>query len=466
MDKNIIFFIALFLTISYANAELASSDINPTNNLIVGNSNQAIFKLKIDNNQDEDDRFKLSFPEEYWSWAIELYPQQLDVKQNKQEEFTLRIKPIELLEPKEYTIPFRILSTINDSLILEEELTVNITSYEEAINLSLRSPDNINPNEESLFKLDIKNNHNLILNHLEIVLESEFFLISRELNLSHSEEKTEDFLVSFTGNIEKGDHPVKVKLYSLNKLALEKEYQMNIGDFPNLEGSETPEENFLFSSETIVKTNNGNSILHEIYTKELTSFENFITSTSPEPDSILKENNKYILTWEFDLNPGETKTITIEKDYRKPIIYLIGIVIIIGLFYSYRKRDLIITKDVLSIKQSKDGILSMDIVVSLKNKSRRNLKNLKLLDTISHMVDEPSHFGSREPKMIRSEGNTKMLWIIPKLKGRSNFVVSYNVKTKHNKIKNLIIPRAVAKYLKLGKRKLIYSNMLRPFSGK
>ena len=31
-----------------------------------------------------------------------------------------------------------------------------------------------------------------------------------------------------------------------------------IGEFYNLEGYETPEENFLFSSETIVKSNNGN----------------------------------------------------------------------------------------------------------------------------------------------------------------------------------------------------------------
>ena len=105
----------------------------------------------------------------------------------------------------------------------------------------------------------------------------------------------------------------------------------------------------------------------------------------------------------------------------------------------------------------------MDIVISLKNKSRRNLKNLKLLDTMGHLVARPSHFGSREPKIIKSEGTTRMLWDIPLLRGKSNFVVSYNVKIKHNRINNLIIPRAVAKYLKLGKRKIVYSNMLRPF---
>ena len=122
-----------------------------------------------------------------------------------------------------------------------------------------------------------------------------------------------------------------------------------------------------------------------------------------------------------------------------------------------------ICRNILSTKQSKDGVLSMDIVVSLKNKSRRNLKNLKLLDTIGHLVDTPSHFGSKEPKIIKSNYNTKMLWDIPILRGKSNFVVSYNVKIKHHRISTLAIPRAVAKYLKLGKRKIVYSNTLRPF---
>tara|TARA_Y100000034_G_scaffold136364_1_gene212412 strand:- start:1102 stop:2469 length:1368 start_codon:yes stop_codon:yes gene_type:complete len=453
----------MFITISFVSSTSVSSEINEGNTLIIGNSNEATYNLEIINNQQENDRFTILTSEEYWSWSIQAEPSILDVNKGTKENFLLKIKPAGIIEAREYTIPLTIKSTTNESIILEEEIKVTVTSYENAINLSLRSQENINPNEETLFKIDLKNNYNLKINNLKLVLESEFFSTSQDLNLSYSEETTKDFLVDFVGSIEEGEHEINVKIYSIGDLVLEKSYTMDIGDFPNLEGSETPIENFLFSSETIVKTNNGNSILHETYTKELTSFENFITITSPEPTSKTKVNNKYILSWEFDLNPGETKTITIEKDYRKLMFWLIGIVIIFGLFYTYRKRDISITKDVLSIKQSKDGVLSMDLVVSLKNKSRRNLKNLKLLDTIGHLVDTPSHFGSREPKIIKSNGTTRMLWDIPILRGRSNFVVSYNVKIKHHRISSLVIPMAVAKYIKLGKRKIVYSNTLRPF---
>ena len=218
---------------------------------------------------------------------------------------------------------YKLLNEVDTNLIsqsvelIEKKIKVNITSYEDAINISLKITENIKPNEETLFKVNIKNNYDINITNLKLELESEFFSQYKDLNLSWSEEKTKNFLVNFTGNIEKGEHLVILKVYSLNELVIEKEYIMDIGDFPNLMGSKTPIENFLFSSETIVKTNNGNSILHEEYMKELTSFENFITSTSPEPTSKIKENNRYILIWKFDLNPGETKIITIEKDYRK-----------------------------------------------------------------------------------------------------------------------------------------------------
>ena len=72
-----------------------------------------------------------------------------------------------------------------------------------------------------------------------------------------------------------------------------------------------------------------------------------------------------------DAKPFEIEEITIIKDYRKLIFWIILPIIILGLIYNYKKKEISINKEILSVKQSKNGILSMDIVVSLKNKSRR-----------------------------------------------------------------------------------------------
>jgi len=454
--------IILFLTIPYASPELISSEFNHITPLIIGNSNEATYSFEIKNNQDHKDRFSISTSEEYWSWSININPSVVEVNKKSEDNFLLKIKPTLIKEPGEYIIPIKIKSINNESLFIEKEIRLNITSYEDAINYSLDNLGIINPNEETLFKVNLENNYNLDIKDLRLVLESEFFLETQEINLSKLEKTKKNFLVKFDGDINKGEHHILIKIYSKENLILVKEEHIEIGDFPNLEGYEMPKQSFLFSSETIVKRNNGNSIVHETYSKELTTIENFITTTS-EPSSKIREGNKYILTWEFYLSPGESKTIVIEKDYRKIVSLLIIFIVLLGLVYSYKKKEIIIKKDILSIKQSKDGVLSMDIVVSLKNKSRRDIKNLKLLDKIGHLVDSPSHFGSKEPKIIKSNENAQMLWYIPILKGKSNFVVSYNVKIKHDRISNLIIPKAVSKYLKIGRKKIVYSNRIKPF---
>ena len=238
---------------------------------------------------------------------------------------------------------------------------------------------------------------------------------------------------------------------------------MSLGYYTNIGGVETPAEGFLFNSEKIIKKNNGNTISHETYSVELSYFDNLITTVSPEPTSRVNENGVYILTWDFDLNPEETKEIIIIKNYRKPTFSLLLLITAIGLFYSYRKKEIELVKEILSVKQSRDGILSMDIVISLKNKSRRTLKNLKLLDTTHNLIDEPSHFGSKKPQIIKSNETTRMLWDIPIIKGKSNFVASYNIKVKHHRISNIRIPRAVAKYFKLNRKIITYSNNVKPF---
>ena len=52
------------------------------------------------------------------------------------------------------------------------------------------------------------------------------------------------------------------------------------------------------------------------------------------------ENGKYILNWEFDLNPGETKKIVIIKDYRKPTLLLSLLIMALGLIYSYKRKEI------------------------------------------------------------------------------------------------------------------------------
>jgi len=464
IKRGIICFIIFILISSFVLSEDISLTKTPKNTAMIHNANQAEYIIKIHNYQSMGDRFRFSVPVSHWNWLVTTEPSVLDVGARQENTFILKITPLFPVDPGQYTIPVKLSSRNNDSIYLEDTFDLEIITYEQAIKTSLKVPDDINPNQENIIKLEIENSYNIELKNLEVVLESDFFSVSKDLNISKFENLTKNFLISFTGNVEKGNHPVLVKFYSSGDLVLEKEYEMDIGDYKKIKAIETPEEGFLFRSEKIIKTNDGNLVLHETYAKELSYFEKLIAKVSPEPTSITKQGMNYILEWELDIEPGETIIITIEKDYRKFIFGLIALVVLLGLFYSYKKKDLILTKNISSIRQSKDGVLNMDVILKLKNKSRRTVKNIKLLDTIHHMIDEPSHFSEIKPRIIKtSEITNRLLWNITKLNGKSSFVVSYNIKVKHKRISDLKIPKAVAKYIKLKRRKLVYSNIVKPF---
>jgi hypothetical protein len=464
IKRGIIYLIVLILISQIVFSEDVSLIKTPRNTAVIYNANQAEYAIKITNHQNTADRFRFSLPISHWDWLITTEPTALDVGAGQRETFVLKISPLFQTSSGIYLIPAKLYSRNNNSVYEEIEFEVEVITYNQTLNTNLEMPKEINPNQENIIKLNLENKHNLELKNLKVTIESDSFSVSKNINISRFENSTKSFLISFTENVEKGKHPVFVRFYSNNELVLERKYEMQIGDFKNIKAIETPKLGFLFKSEKIIKTNNGNIVLHETYTKELSYLGNLFTKTSPEPTTITKQGINYILQWDVDIGPGETITITIEKDYRKPILGVIGLIILLGLFYSYKKKDLILLKSISSIKQSKDGMLSMDIILKLKNKSRRTIKNIKLLDTIKNMIEEPSHFSDIKPKIIKTnEIKSRMLWSIPKLKGKSSFVVSYNVKVKHKRISDLKISKAIAKYLKLGRRILVHSNLIRPF---
>ncbi len=463
--KKRVFLSVLFIIIL---SNLATSaDIieqkNDINIIAVEDYSEAVYQLILKNDQNTSDRFRIIIPTTHWEWIIRTEPTSIEINEREEKPILFYIKAFETIDAGLHSIPIKIVSLNDETYFDEERFDVEVITFEKAITTELKQPSEIDPSEDNLFKVKLENNYDISYNEVDLVLESDFFSVSKEINLSWSKKETYNFVVNFTGDIREGSHPIYVKILSDGKEFSSKEFEMIIGDHSKISQIGTPIEKLLFFSEKIVKTNDGSTISHEIITKRLSPIEMKVASFIPQPDLIEREGRYYVPTWEFDLNPGESRTIIIEKDYRALVFGIILVVILIGLFYSYKKKHITLTKNILSVK-SKDGILSMDVVISLKNKSRRAIKNLKLLDTITHLVETPTQFTEkREPRVIKSHEKTSLLWHIPKLEGRENYVVSYNVKLEHEKINKLRVPKAAAKYIKIFRRKIVYSNNVKPF---
>ena len=238
---------------------------------------------------------------------------------------------------------------------------------------------------------------------------------------------------------------------------------MNIGYFPDVTEVRTPESSFLVERTTIVKVNEGKLISHESYKKEFSWFEKLFTYVDPKPTSIEK-NDKYTYYWEFDLESGEERTIFVQTNYRNLVLIIIVAILLLTWLYYLTKRELSIKKKVTTIKRSREGYSTLNIQVIVKNRSRQTLHEVKILDKLIGINEEPK-FGMLKPDSIKKGLNgVKMIWNIPILRKGEERIIYYQTRLRLKVIGNFIIPVAVAKYRLGNKIRYVRTKAIKLFS--
>ncbi len=423
----------------------------------------AVFELSILNNQAFQDSFRFSILD--IGWDFEANPGRPIINQGETKEIEISLTPTSDQGPGRYGITLMIYSVADASIFSEQVFYVDIIDFYDVVSTSLDLPNDVNPQKQMLVKLNLENKGDIVFNDLLIKLSSEFFEIEKTVDLNPYETKVEEFLVDFKGLVNDGTYDIVLEIYDDENLLIERIEDMLIGYYPEVNELRTPESGFLKDSILITKTNSGTSTSHEIYTKRFSLFERLFTSTEPEPNAMFKDGTYYTLQWEFDLSPNETKEIFIETNYRAFVF--LSLIFLILLFYLYNryKIDIELDKKVVTMKHSKEGISTINILLVLKNKSGKTLKNLKVMDNMVNVAEKPTNFGTIQPSVIRKGiTGTKMVWNIESLEKGAEVIISYQAKCKVHVIGHINIPSAVAKYIKSGRSIIVKSNKVKLFS--
>ena len=409
----------------------------------------AEFYITVYNNQEFEDTFRFVKPFVYWSWDMEANA--VNVLPDFHEKVLVRLTPSANKEPGDYGIMLNIVSRTDDDVRTEEFLEIKVVSFEQVLNTELNLPESINPNKEHLFRVSLDNTYDISLEDVDLVLESEYF--KKELNFSIKPHKEIDleFPVSFEGTVNEGENPLYLKFYRNDELIYEFEETMNIGYFTEVSGVGAPEESFLYDKETLIKTNTGNVVSHEVYSRRLSWFTKLFTTTNVEPDTVSKDDGDYVYTWSFDLEPDESKTIIIETNYRSFVIWSIVAIFLIAFLIYWFRRDLSLDKKIVSVKKGEHGYYTLNVMLTLKNKTLKNIKNVKVMDRLGGRVESATPYGLYSSNIYKSDSgkSTKIVWGIPNVGKRENIVLRYTMKYKPYIIKS--VPPAVVKYLRHGK---------------
>ena len=420
---------------------------------------ESIFRLDLTNNQGFLDSFRVVAITSGWSLGEEAV--RLEANNSESVSADLILSPIIFKESKTHPVEISIISNKDDSVRIEKLMNVKILDLKEVVDLRVEFPETFK-SKDSQAKIIINNNGDYGVNGLSVNIDSRFFSGKKEFSLDPGE-NVELVDLNFEDEIELGNYLTTITVYAFDNVIFENEQDVELKYFSDENQIISPESGFLIKKLKISKINDGDTLVKETFNFNVGVFDKFFTSSNIEPSSIIKEGNQYIYSWDLEIQPNETLNLEITTNFR---LLAIGILIVLGLvilLYAYLRRDLSLEKKVINVKHMEDGESIVNVVMTLKNKSFKEIKNIKLFDIIKGHSAEPK-FAVMKPSVNKeTDGIKKLVWTIPKVEGRGEIVIAYSVKMKLRYVESLSLPRAFAKYHSKGRALTLASNNVKMF---
>lgn len=444
-NKISLVILTIFLTASLIYA--ANFEIKEIpNDIIVFDGENATFSLEIENNMVYKDYYKIDSVDFNWLLNDKLSLVNLEVPAGGSKIIPLTFEPAKTLEKKMYGVNLMVTSQATNTKI-EKTLQLLLASPSSVFDVELIGPDQVDSRkDDNKVELKISNNFNNDYKDLIIVLSSDVFNENKKITLLSKETKLEEFNLRIDKEAEEGEHKVDVSFYSDNKLVGKNEISLMISHYKGIREIITNDNSFLLYKEYTKKINDGNSVAYQKFTKKMAFFQKLCTRTTPKPEIIIKENGNYIMTWNLELEPGEETEINIITNYRTPLIGLLLLLAIAGVSYYNLRRDILVNKKVMTIKSGKD-VSKTKVLLTIRNKGKKLIKNIKIMDRTNNVADTPNEFGSLEPFKINKIGKSiELIWKIDSLGAGEEVKISYDVESKVHNGGTLLFPPALARY--------------------
>jgi len=451
MKRLIFLFFFITLLAIGVNATGVSVDIDTIDNLIMVDE-EAIFDVTIKNEQSMNDKFTFVISDLDWEWEKKFFV----ISSGMSEVFQLKLKaPKDIIGPNRYSLNLKIYSTNDENVYVYEPILVTVLDESSLLKLEKidYSVNGLDPNRENnILKVIIKNQYDKSIDDVNIYLISDIFdEVSKKVDFNEAELKTEDFFVKLNSVASEGLHDVNVLLKRGDDILLDDVKKIKIGSYSNIKEDKEISFGFLIKRVNILRKNEGSILSEETYRLRLNSFEKLFSDVNPEPSFVEKSGDDYYYVWTFDLNPGEEYEIYTVVNYRDPLFLLIILIIIIWLIIYLSESGISIRKRVLTIK-SKEGISYMKVLLLIKNKGKREIKNVRIVDQLFNVKTVPKDYGTLRPSKINRKGNSVVLvWDGISLMGKEERILSYRVNVE---VKTSIrLPSAMVRY-KRGKKSI------------
>ncbi len=457
----------LLVLLTAIQASAFSYSVEPITYVII-KGESAKYNLTVINTADYDDYFTISTRDV--NWIISADPPSRLILTGEKASFVVELKPKPLVPAGvTYFIPIKIKSETTGFYFEEKQQfavylafphLVNKT-YEVTVTPTIYIDKTIDPREKVSVRLNLKNRNARDLDGLRVVINGEVFYKEYTTHLLPLEEKLNEILFEVSPLVESGTKTLIVTLFFEDKKIAESSTQYDILGYLDMQETFT-KKSFLFRTENRFSIyNNGNKKGLAEKKFRINSFERLFTKFSPSPVKEEGVDGRTYYVIRQELSSEERLDIIIVTNYR--LLVLIILLIIIGMVLYYALRSpIILIKNAEPLGKTKEGVSEIKVSLYLKNRSRKPLTNLRVVDTVPSIaeIEKKARLGSMEPVNIsKSRRGTIARWEFDVLEPYEERIITYRLKSKLKLIGGIRLSSAKARYdTKKGKERITFSN--------
>lgn len=333
---------------------------------------------------------------------------------------------------------------------LPESLSFKIMSLQSTLQVGASQ---INPQSNSV-TIFIKNTVNFNFDNMTAQFTSPFFILNQQFSLAPYEQK------QFDVSLNKDDFKsLLAGFYTLSALVNtgggNTTVQGNI-DFSkqNILNVSESKYGFLIYTDVIQKINEGNVIADSQTTVQKNIISRLFTTFNPTPDTVERQGLAIIYTWENQIQPGDTLTITTRTNWLLPLFIVLVIIGIVFLVTQYTRANLSLKKSV-SFLRAKGGEFALKVTVVVT--ARKFVEKVTIVDRLPFVAKLYEKFGAERPTRI-DEKSRRLEWHFDKLMPGETRVLSYIIYSKVGVLGRFALPTTRAVYQKDGRAHEAESN--------
>jgi hypothetical protein len=299
----------------------------------------------------------------------------------------------------------------------------------------------------------VKNLKNAYVNNLVLRFSSSFFEESKQISLEPYESTTVKVLLDqeALSQLSFGSYVVRATADADGYIA---QFESAIEFLPRESISQNiNEEGFFVRRVSVSKTNEGNVPVVVSLEIKKDIFSRLFTVFSQSPSSIRREGTSAYYLWEQRIGPGESFQVSGTTSYTFPIFFILLIVVLTFLVYTYARTSVVLNKQVNFVK-TKGGEFALK--VTLRVKARKHVEDIQVIDMLPGMTMLYEKFGIKPDKIDHAP--RRIHWKIDRLNAGEERVYSYIIYSKVRIVGRFELPSATAIFEREGRTHEVLSN--------